>query len=115
MGEEMDNRQSFIFSVKGKIRRFLLPKFRPGYVRKQLLLRQGDCLQCGKCCKFLYHCPFLRQRGEEIYCLVYNVCRPQQCRIFPIDERDLLEVNGPCGYYFPNQDKPTGLSDHNSR
>ena len=92
--------------MKGKIRRFFLPKFYPEYVKKQLSIRQGECLQCGKCCVFLNRCPFLKGHGENIRCLIYNICRPKQCKIFPIDERDIREVNGTCGYSFPNPDKP---------
>lgn len=91
-------------AIKGKIRRFLLPKIRPKYVKKKLSIRQGKCLQCGKCCIMLYRCPFLKGSGDNIRCLIYNSFRPHQCKLFPIDERDLNEIGGPCGYSFPTKE-----------
>lgn len=96
-----------IIEIKGKIRRFFLIKFRPEYVKKQLEIRQGECFQCGKCCVFLYRCPFLRGSGRKIRCQIYHSFRPQQCKLFPIDERDLQEISGACGYSFPKERKPS--------
>jgi hypothetical protein len=93
-----------VVAIKGKIRRFFLPKLYPDYVKKQLDIRQGKCLQCGKCCVMLYRCPFLKGSGDNIRCLIYNSFRPRQCKLFPIDERDLQEIGGPCGYSFSRRD-----------
>ena len=98
---KMKRAHSATVLIKGKIRRFFLPKLYPEYVKKQLSIRQGECLQCGKCCVFLHKCPFLRGHGENIRCLIYNVFRPKQCKVFPLDERDLQEIKGICGYSFP--------------
>jgi hypothetical protein len=94
----------FRFAVHsaGKVRRFLLVHFYKSYIQRQLLLREGDCLQCGTCCNFLFACPMLTQKGR---CLIYDVCRPRACKVFPIDQRDIEEVKmcgGNCGYGFRN-------------
>jgi hypothetical protein len=105
-------RQSVLFfcfagHLAGKVRRFLLVHFYKSYIQRQLLLREGDCLQCGICCNFLFACPMLTQKGR---CRIYDVCRPRACRVFPIDQRDIEEVKmcgGNCGYGFrsyPPQD-----------
>ncbi len=102
---ELDSLKKYLITkiinpFKSKIRRFVLCKFHKGYVEAQLKKRRGDCLQCGKCCRFLYRCPFLIGSDENMRCLIYNFCRPSQCIAFPIDVKDLEEVNFKCGYYF---------------
>lgn len=85
---------------RGKIRRFLLVHFRKQYVQTQLLMRRGECRQCGSCCNLLFTCPALTKHGK---CLVYGVCRPGACKVFPIDQRDIEEVRlcgSRCGYRF---------------
>jgi hypothetical protein len=37
---------------------------------------------------------------ENPRCLIYNSVRPNQCAAFPIDERDLADVNYLCSYSF---------------
>jgi len=93
--------------AKGKIRRFLLTHFRKGYVERQMALRSGTCRQCGKCCKFLFRCPFLiKLEGGMSACSIYER-RPGQCAAFPIDERCLAEVDCDCGYTFgPSSAEP---------
>ncbi len=84
----------------GKVRRLLLVHYRKDYVRHQLSARQGACRQCGTCCNLLFTCPMLTNKGR---CLAYGTCRPQVCKIFPIDQRDVVEVQlagGQCGYRF---------------
>ena len=90
----------FVLHSKGKIRRFLLVHFQKAYVEKQLSIRHGTCHQCGSCCELLFTCPLLTTQG---HCLVYGSCRPQSCKVFPIDQRDINEVNrcgAQCGYSF---------------
>lgn len=82
------------------VRRFWLNKFRRKHVTNQLLKRKGDCHQCGRCCSLIFRCPFLTREGR---CFIYHNGRPQQCRTFPIDKRDIAEVNGTCGYYFSHE------------
>lgn len=67
------------------------------YVRKQLERKRGICLQCGKCCQFAIRCNHLTLDNK---CDIYNLKRPKQCVYFPIDERDLADVDFKCGYYF---------------
>ena len=93
-------RLRIINPFKSKIRRFILCKFYKDYVEEQLEKKGGDCLQCGKCCKFLYRCPFLIGFNGNIRCLIYNHFRPSQCIAFPVDIKDLEEVDFKCGYYF---------------
>jgi hypothetical protein len=90
----------FVLHSSGKLRRIWLVHFRKGYVRRQISARQGACRQCGACCNLLFTCPMLTKLGR---CLVYGTCRPQACKVFPIDQRDIDEVKFcgvQCGYRF---------------
>lgn len=90
----------FAFHSIGKLRRFFLVHFRKGHVYRQMQLREGSCNQCGICCSLLFTCPMLTRQGR---CLTYGSCRPQACKVFPIDQRDLEEVKvcgSRCGYRF---------------
>ncbi len=94
----------FALHASGKSRRFLLIHFRNEYVQQQLSNRQGACRQCGICCNLLFTCPMLTKQGR---CLAYGTCRPQVCKVFPIDQSDLNEVKlcgGQCGYLFNRED-----------
>ncbi len=94
----------FLLHAAGKFRRFWLVYFRKEYVQDQLLVRGGDCRQCGICCNLLFTCPMLTKQGR---CLVYGSCRPRACKVFPIDQRDIDEVNlcgSHCGYHFDRED-----------
>ncbi len=90
----------FLCHATGKFRRFCLVHLRKEYVRQQLLVREGNCRQCGTCCNLLFTCPMLTKEGG---CLTYGICRPQACKVFPIDQRDIQEVKicgKTCGYQF---------------
>jgi len=90
----------FWLHATGKTRRFFIVHARKGYVERQLSLREGGCRQCGTCCNLLFTCPSLTQSGE---CTVYGICRPQACKVFPIDQRDIDEIKAcgsECGYRF---------------
>ncbi|SMC28146.1 hypothetical protein SAMN02746041_03188 [Desulfacinum hydrothermale DSM 13146] len=94
----------FLFHTAGKVRRFWLVHFQKEYVRGQILVREGNCRQCGACCNLLFTCPMLTKRGR---CYVYGYCRPRACKVFPIDQRDIDEVTicgGHCGYRFDRED-----------
>lgn len=91
--------------IINKIRRYRLCKLNKGYITKQVEMRFGDCLQCGRCCRLTYRCPFLVGLGSHIRCLIYHKGRPEQCRAFPIDNRDLMDVDFRCGYFFLNKDE----------
>jgi hypothetical protein len=89
-----------LLHTAGKLRRFWLVHCRKRYVQTQLLARQGECRQCGVCCNLLFTCPMLTRHGK---CIVYGSCRPRSCKVFPIDQHDLDEVDlcgGHCGYHF---------------
>jgi hypothetical protein len=90
----------FVLHAGGKLRRFWLVHFRRDYVLWQISVRQGACRQCGACCTLLFTCPMLTKQER---CLVYGTCRPQACKVFPIDRRDINEVElcgVQCGYRF---------------
>ena len=87
---------------KGTSRRYFLCNFNMTYVNKQLAKRKGTCLQCGKCCDLSIKCPLLKRKDGKISCRIYNNGRVKACISFPIDERDLADVDFKCGYYFAN-------------
>ena len=91
----------------GKFRRLYLHKFRPGYVEAQVASRQGTCGRCAACCKLLFRCPFLDESGPVATCSVHE-SKPASCRFFPIDprdlaDRDLVDPENPCGFYFSSE------------
>lgn len=80
----------------GKVRRFLIVHFTPGHVHRMLSRRRGACRRCGACCELLFRCPHLRGANA---CSIY-ISRYLQCRLFPLDERDVAEVTSGCGFWF---------------
>ena len=67
--------------------------------------RRGECLRCGVCCKLVVKCPHLDE-SDLPACLVHEQ-RHRNCRIFPLDERDLgdrdrVSPETRCGYRFVN-------------
>lgn len=92
----------------GKVRRFYLVHFRPGYVRRSLARRMGSCHRTGACCLLMFPCPALDKLSRLPLCRIYS-SRPRNCHNFPIDERDLRDrdlVNpwDPCGFSFLARD-----------
>ena len=90
----------FVIHIIGKIRRFCLLLFRKNYIRSQQKLRRGECRQCARCCSLAFRCPLLTR---ENLCLTYMKGRPDVCKLFPIDQRDIEDVTvsgGQCGYWF---------------
>ena len=86
--------------AQGKVRRFVSANFRKDEVIASLALRRGECNRCGACCEILFKCPFLKKHSDgTTTCGVYED-RPNQCRLFPIERRDLDEVRGQCSFYF---------------
>ncbi|MGH9903585.1 MAG: YkgJ family cysteine cluster protein, partial [Pyrinomonadaceae bacterium] len=86
--------------VQGKVRRFVSANFRRHEVVAALALRRGECNRCGACCEILFKCPFLKKHTDgTTTCGIYDE-RPNQCRLFPIERRDLEEVRGSCSFYF---------------
>ncbi len=86
--------------VQGKVRRFVNSNFRKDEVVAAVDLRRGECNRCGACCEILFKCPFLKKNTDSsTTCGIYED-RPNQCRLFPIDKRDLEEVRGSCSFYF---------------
>ncbi len=86
--------------AQGKFRRFVNIRFRKEEVIEALSLRRGECNRCGACCELLFKCPFLKKQEDgSTTCGIYED-RPNQCRLFPIEQRDLEEVRGQCSFYF---------------
>jgi hypothetical protein len=86
--------------AQGKLRRFVSANFRKQEVIDALALRRGECNRCGACCEILFKCPFLKKHDDGTStCGIYED-RPNQCRLFPIERRDLDEVRGQCSFYF---------------
>jgi hypothetical protein len=86
--------------AQGKLRRFVSANFRKEDVVASLALRRGECNRCGACCEILFKCPFLKKHFDgTTTCGIYED-RPNQCRLFPIEKRDLAEVRGSCSFYF---------------
>ncbi len=86
--------------AQGKLRRFVSANFRKQEVIDALALRRGECNRCGACCEILFKCPFLKKHNDGTStCGIYED-RPNQCRLFPIEKRDLEEVRGSCSFYF---------------
>ncbi|AFS53227.1 hypothetical protein BOX30_07545 [Leptospirillum ferriphilum] len=111
-GKMSANRFLRVFQIasrlKGKVRRFLLCLFFPSRVQESVRKREGECDQCGACCKIVLSCPFLVEYGSHTECRIYNTFRPMACRSFPLDQRDLDDVNRQCTYSFPNKNPAEG-------
>jgi hypothetical protein len=91
--------------LRGVLRRFLLNTFRPGYVRRSVERRTGDCTRCGACCHLVANkCASLHLHADgQSTCRLYTVYRLRNCCTFPIDprdlaDRDLVAPDTPCGY-----------------
>lgn len=96
--------------LSGKIRRFFRASIYTAGNEELLSRRRGECTRCGACCKILIRCPFLVESPEnapgEIYsCSIYGR-HFNQCRLFPIVPRDLLEIEEECGYTFVEPNHP---------
>jgi hypothetical protein len=84
----------------GKIRRLINTNLRKQEMIAALALRRGDCNRCGACCELVFKCPFLKKNPDGTsLCGIYEN-RPNSCRLFPIEKRDIEEVRGTCSYYF---------------
>ena len=86
--------------AQGKLRRLVNVSFRKQDVIAALALRRGECNRCGACCELVFKCPFLKKHADGTgTCGIYEN-RPNSCRLFPIERRDIEEVRGTCTYYF---------------
>jgi Fe-S-cluster containining protein len=90
--------------IGGKIRRYYFARFRKRYSASRVQGRQGQCIRCGACCKLVFRCPFLVETLAGSTCVIHKA-RPGNCRVFPMDARDIQERNmvagnTECGYRF---------------
>jgi len=89
----------------GKLRRFYYHQCNTRYIKENHARREGECVRCGACCNLAHPCRFLGfQDGGLTFCKIHKR-RATNCRVFPIDERDLrdrdlLLPDVPCGYSF---------------
>ena len=84
----------------GKLRRFVKTNFKKEEIIAGLALRRGECNRCGACCEMVFKCPFLKKQTDgSTICGIYEN-RPNSCRLFPTEQRDIQEVRGSCSYYF---------------
>ncbi|MBF0108875.1 MAG: hypothetical protein HQL76_06855 [Magnetococcales bacterium] len=101
----------------GKVRRFLVVRFRPNTLARMAALRQGGCNRCAVCCQLLYRCPMLSKNN---LCMIYHSpLRPTVCQHFPLDDRDLRDVarqglGSGCSYVFAErvEELPFGERNH---
>lgn len=89
----------------GKVRRFCLATLRPRLVRRKTERREGECTRCGACCRLVYRCPALYYDSDGQAGCRYHQLRPMNCRVFPIDERDIADRDlvmpeRACGFSF---------------
>ncbi len=86
----------------GKVRRYLMVRFRPDTIARRTAMRRGECHRCAICCQLLYRCPML---SKDNLCSIYHsALRPAVCQHFPLDDRDVRDVarlGVGCGYVFP--------------
>jgi hypothetical protein len=102
--------------LRGKLRRFYLGLFDRRYVRERRAQRVGECTRCGACCQLVFRCQLLRDNGDVTECRFHHY-RPLNCRLFPVDERDLADrdlvaPDTPCGFRFGRRGEQahTGLT-----
>lgn len=93
--------------LRGVVRRFFLYTFNRPYVERSIARRKGECVRCGACCHLIANkCGALDLRADGSSCRLYKHYRMPNCRIFPIDERDIADRNlvappdRPCGFHF---------------
>ncbi len=89
----------------GKLRRYLQHTFWPGYIASSHARREGECLRCGACCRIGSQCPHFDTDDDDLGLCKRHEVRPRNCRIFPVDERDLADrdIVSPdttCGFSF---------------
>src|SRR3990172_3596797 len=82
-----------------KIRRFVKSTFRYRQALEGIELRRGECNRCGRCCKILFRCPFLREEDGSFSCRIYGH-HFAACKLFPLQPADLAELGGECTYTF---------------
>ncbi len=62
--------------------------------------RNGECNNCGACCRLPFRCIFLKTAPDKKeYCSIYKV-RPPNCRKFPRTREEHELVKSECGYTF---------------
>jgi uncharacterized protein len=62
--------------------------------------RQGECVQCGACCRLPNPCPFLKSDAKGGFrCVIYGL-RPLNCRRYPRTAAEHI-TDDTCGFRFP--------------
>lgn len=101
--------------LRGTVRRFVWTMFRPGYVKRQLAARSGECKRCGVCCHIAWKCRYITTKEGLPSCSIYNIFRFRNCIDFPIDQSDLTDRDAVspetrCGYYWSTDKKERPVS-----
>ncbi|MHC4883561.1 MAG: hypothetical protein ACYTGH_00600 [Planctomycetota bacterium] len=97
----------------GKVRRFTYGRLRRDALRRKMSRRRGECRRCGACCHLLFKCPMLVVHEDgRTSCRIHNR-RPDNCRFFPLDPRDVHERDiqmpcSTCGYHFVDDERGRG-------
>ncbi len=99
--------------IWGTPRRLIWSLCRPGYVRKSLARRSGECQRCGACCRLVWRCRFYHEDDGVPACKLYRFYRPPNCSNFPIDhhdiaDRDIISPDEPCGFSWARAEKGQG-------
>jgi hypothetical protein len=85
-----------------KIKRHIHVYCFPNLTERKIRLREGQCLQCGRCCELVFKCPMLHTESVPLKCRIYPY-RSKLCKQFPIHEEDLKDVDFLCGYKFKKE------------
>ena len=83
----------------GKVRRWVKSNFMSGKTKETIAARIGECKRCGACCKIVFKCPFYKEKEGRGLCLIYGH-HFTQCKLFPIEPKDLIGLEGICHYKF---------------
>lgn len=89
----------FFHQLKGKIRRWVKSRLLTTHHPKKISLRHGECNRCGACCKIIFKCPFYQEKEGLGICAIYGR-HFVQCRLFPLESKDLIGLEEKCGYGF---------------
>lgn len=83
----------------GKVRRWVKSNFMTGKAQATISARIGECKRCGSCCKIVFKCPFYKEKEGRGLCAIYGH-HFAQCKLFPIEPKDLIGLEDICQYKF---------------
>ncbi len=83
----------------GKARRWFKTYIYTRQTVQTLSARTGECNRCGACCKIIFQCPFYLEEEGKGSCRIYGQ-HFSQCKLFPLEPKDLIGIDDQCGYKF---------------